>query len=281
MNSILLALIFFAVLGGVLGFLLALFDKKMKVEEDPRIKEVTELLPGANCGGCGYAGCSGLACAIVEGKAPITKCAAVSDENVSKIAVIMGIEAGNRQKMRALVLCSGAKSCSVQKYDYVGIDDCVAAAKLHGGSRLCPNGCIGLGTCIRSCKFDAISVKDGVAVVNPRKCTGCGACVVSCPKHLIKLIPASAKYWVACNSPDKGVVVREYCEAGCIACGLCRRNCPNDAIIKQGFLEEIDYSKCVNCGICAEKCPRGVIRSKNGKPRVKPTLKKEENNEKI
>lgn len=261
MNPILLALIFFAVLGGVLGFLLALFDKKMKVAEDPRIGEIAELLPGANCGGCGFAGCSGLAAAIVEGKASVNKCAAVSDENIAKIAAIMGVEAVGAEKMRALVLCSGAKSCSAQKYDYTGINDCVAAAKLHGGSRLCPNGCIGLGTCVRSCKFNAISVVDGVAVVDPAKCRGCGACAVSCPKHLIKLIPAKAKYWVACNSPDKGVVVRTYCDVGCIACGLCARTCPNDAIIKQGFLESIDYSKCVNCGACAEKCPRGIIRS--------------------
>ncbi len=274
MDTILLALLFFAVLGGVLGFLLALFDKKMKVQEDPRIAQIAELLPGANCGGCGYAGCSGLAASIVEGSAPVGKCAAVSDENRQKIAEIMGVDAGSAEKLRALVLCSGAKSCSSQKYDYVGIDDCVAAAKLHGGSRLCPNGCIGLGTCVRGCKFNAISVVDGVAVVDPAKCTGCGACVVSCPKNLIKLIPASAKYWVACNSPDKGAVVRQYCEAGCIACGLCLKNCPNEAIIKNGFLEAIDYAKCIGCGICAEKCPRGIIRTIDGK--VKLAAQKDE-----
>ncbi len=268
MDKIILALLFFAILGGALGFLLALFDKKMKVSEDPRIKEIAELLPGANCGGCGYAGCSGLAAAIVEGSAPVGKCAAATEENVAKIAAIMGVEASSSTKMRALVMCSGSYSCSSQKYEYKGIDDCVAAAKLHGGSRLCPNGCIGLGSCVRSCKFGAISVHDGVAVVDPAKCTGCGACVVGCPKNLIKLIPATAKYWVACHSPDKGVVVRGYCQVGCIDCGMCRRNCPEEAIIKNGYLEEIDYAKCMGCGLCAEKCPRGIIVSADGKPRV-------------
>lgn len=265
-NDVILALGFFAALGGVLGFLLALFDKKMKVKEDPRIGEIASLLPGANCGGCGYAGCGGLASAIVDGSAKMSKCAALTPENAAKIGEIMGVEAVSGQKMRALVLCSGAKSCSSQKYVYHGIDDCVAAAKLHGGSRLCPNGCIGLGSCVRSCKFGAISVADGVAVVDPKRCTGCGACVVGCPKNLIKLIPAEAKYWVACHSPDRGPVVREYCQAGCIGCGLCARACPEDAIIKNGFLEEIDYSKCIGCGACAEKCPRGIIKSINGKP---------------
>lgn len=267
-KGIILALLFFAILGGVLGFLLALFDKKMKVKEDPRIEEVASLLPGANCGGCGFAGCSGLAAAIVSGEASMGKCAALKAENAEKIASIMGVRAVSGQKLRAVVMCSGAKSCSSQKYEYHGINDCVSAAKLHGGNRLCPSGCIGMGSCVRSCKFDAISVKDGVAVVDAAKCKGCGACAVSCPKHLIKLIPAEANYWVACSSPDKGAAVRAYCQVGCLGCGICMRGCQAEAVVKSGFLAAIDYQKCIGCGECATKCPRGIIKTGVAAPRV-------------
>lgn len=259
-RNVIIALVFFAALGGVLGFLLALFDKKLKVGDDPRIGQVGALLPGANCGGCGYAGCSALAAAAVHGKAHISRCAALTEDSSAKIAAILGTETEKNEKMRAVVLCVGANSCSMKKYNYLGVADCAAAAKLHGGPQLCPSGCIGLGNCARSCRFDAISICDGVAVIDTEKCTGCGSCVSACPKGLIKLVSSDSDYCITCSTPDRGTVVREYCQSGCISCGICARSCPEGAITRDGFRPIMDHKKCANCGLCAEKCPRGIIR---------------------
>ncbi len=260
MKDVILALIFFAVIGGVLGFLLALVDKKMAVRADPRISEISDLLPGANCGGCGFAGCGALAEAIVEKGVKPTKCAGLTQENLDKIAAVMGNDTGLKaQKLRAVVRCHGNIENAVKKYNYTGVKDCHAAVKLHGGSKLCPDGCIGHGSCVTACKFGALSVVKGVAVVNPGKCVGCGACVVSCPKGLIELIPADSFGYVACKSQEKGAAVKGFCDIGCIGCGICVRGCEEGAIIKEGNYAYIQQDKCSACGVCVAKCPRGII----------------------
>ncbi len=260
MTGILYALVFFAILGGALGFALAFFDKKLAVSVDERIGEIAELLPGANCGGCGYAGCADLAKAIVEGKASADSCAGCKNAARRQIASIMGkADDGVVNRYRAQVMCSGSNEYAKKKYIYQGINGCVAASKLGGGPMLCPDGCIGLGSCVKSCKFGALSVVNGVAVVDADKCVGCGTCLVSCPKGLIKLIPYDAPAWVGCMSKEKGSAVKELCEVGCIGCGICERSCPAAAIVKQGTLAAVDYAKCVGCGICATKCPRKII----------------------
>lgn len=261
--SILWAVIWFAVLGLILGLLLAFASKLFAVKVDERIEKIQEELPGANCGGCGYSGCAALAQAIVEGKASPSACNAADDETINKIAAIMGVNAGERVRMRAQVMCSGTYGTAMKKYIYEGAKDCIAAARLGGGDKLCPNGCIGLGTCADVCKFDAIRVENGVAYVDYNKCTGCGMCVNSCPKSVIKLIPYDSKHWVGCNSRDKGPMVRKYCDAGCIGCKLCEKACEFDAIKVEGFLASIDYDKCTGCDKCVSACPRKIIRSAN------------------
>lgn len=259
--NIVMAGVWFAVLGLVLGLALAVASKIFAVKVDERVEQITECLPGANCGGCGYSGCAALAQAVVDGKAAPSACNAADDETVEKISAIMGIKAGERVRMRAQVMCSGTHKHALKKYEYEGALDCIAAARLGGGDKLCPNGCIGLGTCADVCKFDAIQVKDGVAAVDYRKCVGCGVCVSSCPKNVIRLIPFDAEHWVGCASHDKGPVVRKYCDVGCIGCKLCEKNCEAGAITVDGFVASIDYTKCNGCDKCVEVCPRKIIWS--------------------
>ena len=146
-----------------------------------------------------------------------------------------------------------------EKYKSAGIDDCTAAARLGGGQKQCEYACLGLGTCVKACKFDAIHVKDGVAKVDRDKCTACGMCVKACPKHVIELVPADAQRIVMCKSQEKGPVVTKACRVGCIGCRLCVKACPVDAIEVEHNLAKIDYKKCIDCGMCKEKCPRGII----------------------
>jgi RnfABCDGE-type electron transport complex B subunit len=250
-----------AVIAVVFGALIVVVSKLCHVEEDERISAVSELLAGANCGGCGYAGCEAYAEAVVKGEAKPNACTAGGDETAKAVADIMGLEAMPTIRMRAQVMCSGTAEYAQKKYVYDGAHDCISAAKMNGGDKLCPNGCIGLGTCVTRCKFGAITVVDGVAVVDYRKCTGCGICAASCPKGLIKLIPYRSAHWVGCMSRDKGKTVRDYCKVGCIACGLCVRVCEYDAIRVEDNIAHIDYDKCADCGMCVDKCPRKVIWS--------------------
>ncbi len=277
-TQILKALLCFAVISGVLGIILAIASKVFAVKTDERIEKVQEFLPGANCGGCGFTGCNALAQAIVEGKAAVNACSSLSKESCDKISEIIGAEKlENVVRYRAQVMCSGTHELAAKKYIYNGVSDCVSAMKLSGGDKLCPNGCIGLGTCAAACKFDAIHIINGVAAVDYEKCVACGVCVASCPKSIIKLIPYDAKHWVGCSSTDKGAVTKNYCEVGCIGCKICEKACPNGAIKVNGNVAEIDYEKCDGCGLCESKCPRKIIwsdksQSEDGIIRLKQDL---------
>ena len=259
--SIVWAVVWFAILGGAFGLLLAIAAKVFYVKTDPRVDEITGLLPGANCGGCGYAGCAALADAIAKGEAKCTACVAGSEEVANSIAKIMGVEAEQLVRMRAQVMCSGAPWLVDKKYIYAGAKDCYAASKMSGGDKRCPNGGIGLGTCVASCVFDAIHIENGVAVVDYDKCQACGRCVEACPKHIIKLIPFHSTHWVGCMSVDKGAITRSYCKVGCISCKKCEKTCQHGAIKVTDFVASIDYEKCVHCGECVEACPRKIIWS--------------------
>lgn len=259
--NILLAALWFLVIGGALGIALSFAAKFFKVNEDERVAKVLECLPQANCGGCGLAGCAAMADAIVKGEISPVKCSAASNEAILEINEIMGLKEEKRIRMRAQVMCSGTKDHAKLKYEYEGIHDCIAAAKLAGGNKLCPNGCMGFGTCVEACKFDAIKIINGTAAVDYHKCQACGACVSACPKGLIQLVPFEAHYWVGCKCVEKGASTKSWCDVGCIGCKICEKNCPTGAIKVENNLARIDYSLCNGCGKCFETCPRHIIWS--------------------
>jgi len=261
-NQLLAPVISLGGMGLLFGSLLAYASKKFAVEVDERIPAVTEALPGANCGGCGFAGCSALAEAIVAGKAPVNACPVGGTASATAIAEIMGVTAEETERMVAKVLCLGTKDRAREKYEYYGVEDCVAASKLGGGGKYCGYGCLGLGTCVRACQFDAIAIENGVAVIDPDKCTACGKCVTSCPKNVIELVPANQRTIVMCKSRDKGAEVKNYCDVGCIACKICEKTCKFDAVHVVDNVAIIDYSKCVNCSQCVIKCPKKIIQGK-------------------
>lgn len=260
--AIAITVLVMAVLALLLGIALSFASRFFAVKKDPRISKIVEALPGANCGGCGFAGCSDYAENIVKNGAPLNKCPVGAAKSAAAIAGIMGVEPSAASvRMRAQVFCSGTNSLANKKYNYMGLDDCMSVAKLGNGPKECSYGCIGLGTCVKACKFGAIKVERGVAVVEYEKCVACGMCVSSCPQHLIQLIPFDTDIWVGCRSHDKGSVVRDLCKVGCIACGLCAKVCPTGAITVTDSVASINYEKCINCGACVEKCPRKIIWS--------------------
>ena len=241
------------------GLLLAVASKVFAVKTDERLEKIRACLPGSNCGGCGYAGCDALAAAIHQGNAPCNACAGVSDENAKIIADLLGTTASKTTPRRAFVQCAGTNENATKKYDYTGIDDCSAAVRLYGGAKECAYSCTGLGSCVKRCKNNALSIKNGVAFVDPSLCNGCGACISSCPKNLIVLLPRSSKYAVACSSCDKGAVTKSQCKAGCVGCRICEKCCPEGAIRVENGLAVIDQEKCTGCGLCPNKCPRSII----------------------
>lgn len=259
--AIVMAAAVIGVTGLLIGLLLGIIGKKFAVEVDEREAAVRELLPGNNCGGCGYAGCDAMAQAIAEGKAPANGCPVASEEAAKKIAEVMGTDAGESVKQVAFVKCSGTCDKASIKYEYYGIHDCRKLALIPGnGDKACANGCMGYGSCVKVCPFDAIHIVNGVAKVDQEKCKACKKCIAVCPKHLIELVPYDAQYRVACNSNEKGKDVKAVCDTGCIGCKLCEKQCSTDAIHVENNLASIDYEKCENCGACAQKCPSKIIK---------------------
>lgn len=259
MNSIVLAVLIVGLIGLAFGLLLAFASVIFKVEVDERIEKITEILPGANCGACGYAGCSAYAKAVVEDDAPINACSVGKDKVSSQIGEIMGKTAGQAVPMTARVLCGGDCETASTKYEYFGVNSCHAANKLAGGPKACPNGCLGLGSCVEVCMFDAIHIENGIAVVDEEKCTACGMCVKACPKNVIEIMPKDNNVYVKCNSHKPGKEVNAVCKVGCIACKLCEKACPLEAISVTDNLARINYDLCKACGLCADKCPKKVI----------------------
>lgn len=248
------------VLAMLFAIALAYLGKKLAVSRDERIDQVRDCLSGANCGACGYAGCDGFATALVEGKAELSSCNATSKEKKEEIAEILGLtDTGGATKV--VVCCHGGQDAK-DKYDYVGYGDCRSMELLAGGRKQCAWGCLGTGSCVDACQHHAVTVKQkGYSEVSLSKCISCGKCISVCPKKIIKRIPASATYYVACSNHQKGKEVRELCTKGCIACGICVKQCEVGAITIVDNLATIDYTKCINCGKCAAKCPQRCIVS--------------------
>ncbi|NDL67953.1 RnfABCDGE type electron transport complex subunit B [Clostridiales bacterium F-3ap] len=260
MNNIIFPALSLGGLGLLFGLGLGFAAKKFAVQVNPLVPKVRDALPGANCGGCGFAGCDAFAKAVVDGHAPLNGCPVGGGECATAIAAIMGMEVKQTAKTVAYVKCNGTCDKAKEKYVYEGVMDCVSANMLQGkGSKACEYGCLGLGSCIKACQFGAIDIVDGVAVILPEKCVACGMCVSACPKNLIEIVPDAMKVRVACSSFDKGKSVKDNCAVGCISCGLCQKNCPYDAIHVNNGLAKVDYDKCVQCGICVDKCPTDAI----------------------
>ena len=258
--DILIATLVVGVTGLLIGVALVATGKKFYVEVDERETAVRECLPGNNCGACGYAGCDAVAAAIVKGEAKVNACPVCSDDAVTQISGIMGVSAEAGVRQAAFVRCAGDCGRTAVKCDYVGINDCRAAALAGLSIWNCDYGCLGFGSCVDVCEFDAIHVVDGLAVVDRKNCRACGLCVTACPKGLIELAPAARKAAVGCSSHDKGAAVKKACTAGCIGCMLCVKQCEAGAITVTGNLAHVDYSKCTGCGKCAEKCPVKAIK---------------------
>lgn len=260
MTGILTAAAVVGIVGIFIGLFLGVAGIKFRVEVDEKEEAVLSVLPGNNCGGCGFAGCAGLAAAIAKGEAEVNACPVGGDAVGKKIAEIMGVSAGSSVKKVAYVHCKGDCDKANQDYDYYGVKDCRMLSFVpNGGPKSCNSGCLGFGTCAQVCPFDAIKVENGVAVVDKEKCKACGKCIDVCPKHLISLIPYEAKQVVACSSTDKGPVTMKACSVGCIGCGICVKACPKEAIKVENFHAIIDHEKCVGCGLCEQKCPKKAI----------------------
>lgn len=252
-------------LAALLALLLFLVAKKFRVEEDPRIDDVEKMLPGANCGGCGFAGCRGMSEALVK-QEDISSlyCPVGGGECMKKIATYLGKAAAEREPMVAVVRCGG--SCEnrprVNRFD--GAQSCVVASSLYAGETGCSFGCLGLGDCASVCEFGALQINPatGLPEVDEEKCTACGACVKACPKRIIELrkkAPKGRKIYVSCVNKDKGAVARKACKVACIGCGKCAKVCPFEAITVESNLAYIDFTKCKMCRKCVAECPTGAI----------------------
>lgn len=261
--SILISILVVGGSGLIIGLLLSIAGKKLAVETDEREVLIREALPGNNCGGCGFPGCDGAAAAILSGDAPVNVCPVGGAAAAAKIGEILGQEVSVGVRKTAFVKCMGNCDKAKPAYTYTGIMDCTIMPFVPaGGPGNCDHGCLGYGSCVRACQFDAISVQKGLAVVDRDLCKACGACVRVCPHHLIELVPYEGHdYHVQCSSNEKGKAVMNACDAGCISCSKCMKNCPSSAITLDNNIPVINYELCTNCGTCQEVCPRGCITS--------------------
>ena len=250
-------------LGGI-GLLsavsLGMAAKRFAVAVDPRELALLELLPGVNCGACGFAGCSGYARALVKGEVPPNLCPPGGAEVAGKLAQILGVTASFAEPQVAVVCCQGDTRKSTDKYRYVGLADCVAAQRLADGPKSCPGGCLGLGSCERACPFGAIEMTvAGLAVISRERCTGCRKCVATCPRQVIRMVPQSAMVQVLCNSHDPGAQVRKYCSIGCIACQICVKTAPGAYGIEERLARVIGGPP-DEALLAIPKCPTHCIR---------------------
>jgi RnfABCDGE-type electron transport complex B subunit len=246
--------------GLILAAILAVADKKLAVEEDPLVEKAVEILPGANCGACGYAGCLAFATALAEGKAPIAGCKPGGAEVAEALAELHGLEVESVSPMVARVFCSGGIKEAVRDKVYTGIKTCLSA-DIVGGEKACMYSCIGYGDCCEVCSFDAIHMGDnGLPVVDLAKCTGCGECVKACPRNIIELTGHDEVVHVYCRSHDKGPVAKKVCSAGCIACKICEKDDDTGAVKITDFLASVDQEVNKAPVAAVKRCPTKVIR---------------------
>ncbi|MST68570.1 RnfABCDGE type electron transport complex subunit B [Clostridiales Family XIII bacterium RF-744-FAT-WT-3] len=255
-------IILVVVIGFICAVLLTIASKVFFVPVDERQTAVREVLPGANCGGCGFAGCDDYAGALVaDSELSCSKCNPGGPAVAEQIAEILGRSAGSAEKEVAQVMCTGDHSVSRDFLEYQGMQSCKSAKGFFSGMNACSHGCLGLGDCVNVCDFDSIKVFNGVALVNRNTCVACGKCIKECPQKIIKMVPFKSKVHVMCSSTDKGAVTRKACDNGCIGCKKCEKACKFDAVHVEDNLAAIDPHKCKNCLACARVCPTGAINS--------------------
>ncbi len=280
MNLILIALIVLGVIGAIGALVLHVVAKKFYVYEDPRVGQVEEVLPGANCGGCGFPGCHGMADACVKASSlDGLMCPVGGADVMAKVAGILGMEAGAAEPKLAVVRCNGDNCVRPKRAVYDGAKSCAVANATFAGETGCVFGCIGLGDCVEACQFDAIHINEerGLPEVDADKCVACGACVKACPKLVIELrkkgriVQGNARrVWVECVNKDKGGVAMKNCKNACIGCGKCQKVCKFDAITIENNLSYIDPDKCKACGMCVNECPTHAIHCTFTPPAPKP-----------
>ena len=248
-------------LGGGLavGLLLTLSARAFAVKQDPKAEKIRDILPGANCGACGFAGCDEYAEKAAAGEAPVGLCVPGGDQVSASMSEILGVEGVEVLRKKAHLNCHVCSSPAVQKFEYNGVPSCRAAANFYGGDRACRFGCLGYGDCAAACDFHAITMNGGMPEIDRELCTGCGKCVKTCPKKCLSLLPETQKFAVACSNREVGKKVMSVCRSGCIGCGKCVKNCPANAIELVDHLASIVPENCIGCGTCAENCPTHCI----------------------
>lgn len=266
MNLILISILILGMIGILSAALLFYATKKFKVEEDIRIDKIEAILPGANCGGCGFPGCRGFAEACIKSFED-KLCPVGGNATMSKVAGVLGMEVSTIEPKVAVVRCNGTCENRPKKNRYDGAYNCAIAASLYSGETDCSFGCLGLGDCVASCKFGAIVIgEDGLPIVDEEKCTACGSCVKACPKNIIELRkkgPKSRKVFVRCVNKDKGAITRKSCSVGCIGCTKCEKECAFNAITIENNCAYIDFRKCTLCRKCVQVCPTNAIAELN------------------
>jgi len=249
-----------AVLGAALGLLRYIASRAFAIKTDPKVDEILAALPGANCGGCGMAGCAAYAEMLVKSGGAVNLCGPGGAAAAAKIAAIMGVAFDASDRRVSMLACRGTCQFAPAKYEYSGVRDCRAAALVHDGPKACRWSCLGLGTCATACPYGAIRMgADGLAHVAEELCMACGKCVTVCPRNLFRLAGEKQTVRVACSSRDPGKETSRVCKVGCIACRRCEKACKFEAIKVVDSLATIDYDKCKNCGACVKVCPRGII----------------------
>ncbi len=258
--EILIALGVVAATALVMGILTALISHFFAVKEDETVKNIRALLPGINCGACGYKGCDDYAAAVAEGKAKPNLCIPGAEAVANELGALLGVEVEAPADVVAFVHCNGLCKATYKKADYSGVSTCKAASQLYGGPGACHYGCLGLGDCAAACPSQAICVKNGIARITPELCLGCGLCASVCPKHVISLLPQTAGVAVFCSSHAKSGDARKACQNACIGCRMCVKACEYGAVTVENNLAYVDDSKCQKCGKCAEVCPTGAMK---------------------
>lgn len=258
MNAILIAVLVAAVLALVAGLILAVASVVFAVPKDETVEQLRDVLPGANCGACGYSGCEGYAAAMAHEGAAVGLCSPGGEAVVNATGEILG-KAGSVVKKAAIVHCAGCDGLTEKTAEYRGMLTCAAASKFYGGGKSCTYGCLGYGDCASACDRGAITTPNGIAVVDATLCGGCGDCVVACPKGLIAVTSQLETATVKCQNRDKGGAARKTCKVACIGCMKCQKVCEADAITVTSFLASVDPEKCTACGKCMKACPQGCI----------------------
>jgi Na+-translocating ferredoxin:NAD+ oxidoreductase subunit B len=266
--QIIYAIAALGLIGLIFGLLLAMAARFFAVQTDPMVEAIKEVLPGVNCGACGYAGCSNFAEAVADGEAKTNGCIPGGEATAKAVAELLGQDAADTTQSIATVFCIGDCFKATDRFVYDGVKDCAVAAAFLGGFKSCSYGCLGMGNCVSACLFDAIKMGEhGLPVVDDEKCTGCGLCATACPRNIIQMLPKGKEgHLVLCSSHDRGKAVSAACEVGCIACKACIKACPQEAIEMVYDLAVIDLEKCNDCGECVLKCKPGTIHRRAAIP---------------